>query len=94
MSKEVKEIYRCDCCKQEVLTDDDLIEVILPYQVAKDTTVSLVSWKMIDKYNSSRSFEICQECAKRIVEGYRGKHIELGTYPYTGWSFEIKGENK
>lgn len=93
MSKEIKEIYKCDCCKQEVSNIDDLIEIILPYQIAQDTTVSLISWKMIDKYNSSKKFEICQECAKRIVEGYRTQNIELGVYPYQGWTFEILGGN-
>ena len=94
MSKEIKEIYKCDCCKQEVLSAVDLIEIVLPYQVAEDTTVSLVSWKMIDKYNSSKKFEICQECAKRIVEGYRIKNIELGCFPYSGWTFKILGDTE
>ena len=94
MSKEIKEIYKCDCCKQEVLSDVDLIEVVLPYQVARDTTVSLISWEMVDEYNSSKKFDICQECAKRIVEGYRSKNIELGCYPYSDWTFEILGEEE
>ena len=88
MSKEIREIYKCDCCKQEVDHAEDLIKVILPYQVARDTTGSFVSWEMIDKYNSSKEFEICQECAKRIVSGYRLQNIELSDNPYQGWIFK------
>lgn len=88
------EVYKCDCCKKEVFSADDLIEIVLPYQIAKDTTGSFISWEMIDKYGSSKKLEICQQCAKRIVEGYRIKNIELGCYPYSGWTFEILGEEE
>ena len=83
--KSVNVIYKCDCCKAEVKDEKDLISVKLPYQIAEDTTVSLVSWKMIDKYATSKEFEICQQCAKKIVEGYR-KYIDVTNYPYEGWN--------
>lgn len=90
--KTTKVIYTCDCCKNEV-PEGELITVKLPYQVAEDTTVSIISWRMIDKYKESKDFEICQECAKKIVEGYR-KYIDVTNYPYEGWNIKLNTEGK
>lgn len=86
--KEIKTIYTCDCCKKEVNSEEDLITVQLPYQMARDTTGSFISWEMIDEYQTSKGFEICQDCAKKIVEGYR-KYIDVTDLPYKGWSIEL-----
>lgn len=90
MSKE--SIYKCDCCKKEISSADDLIEVVLPYQIARDTTGSLISWKMVDEYRASKEFDICQDCAKSIVKGYRTQNIKLSNNPYENWIFE-RGDN-
>ncbi len=90
--KTTKVIYTCDCCSKEVL-EEELITVKLPYQVAEDTTVSLISWRMTDKYRTSKDFEICQECAKKIVDGYR-KYINVANYPYQGWDISLAGSER
>lgn len=86
--KEIKTIYSCDCCKKEVSSEEDLIIVKLPYQVAVNTTGSFISWEMIDEYKTAIAFEICQDCAKKIVDGYR-KYIDVTDLPYKGWSIEL-----
>lgn len=83
-------IYSCDCCKTEV-PEEDLITVKLPYQLAENTTGSFISWNLIDKYKASKDFEICQECAKKIVDGYR-KYLNVSDYPYEGWKIELNKE--
>lgn len=88
--KTTKVIYTCDCCNKEV-PEEELITVKLPYQVAEDTTVSLISWRMTDKYKASKDFEICQECAKKIVDGYR-KYLDVSDYPYEGWTIKLNEE--
>lgn len=85
-----KIVYICDCCKKEV-KEEELIKVILPYQVVRDTTSSLISWELTDSYKSSKEFEICQQCAKNVVDGYR-KYINVSDYPYEGWKIELSGE--
>ena len=84
--KTTKVIYSCDCCKKEA-KEGELITVKLPYQIARDTTGVLISWVMTDKYKTSKDFEICQECAKKIVDGYR-KYLNVTNYPYE--AFKIK----
>ena len=81
--KEIKEIYKCDLCKQEV---DDIRDLFLPYEVVEEGVVSFISLaKMFDKkYLASKKFKICQECAKRIVEDDRNKNSD--------WIFQIIGE--
>lgn len=90
--KTTKVIYTCDCCNKEV-QEEELITVKLPYQVAEDTTVSLISWRMTDKYDTSKDFDICQECAKKIVDGYR-KYINVANYPYQGWNISLKDSER
>lgn len=80
MSREIKEIYKCDRCKQEV---DDIRNIFIPYQVEETGEVSFISRKLYGKRFPSKKFkfEICHECAKQIVESDRAKNSD--------WVFQI-----
>ena len=64
-------IYKCDICEKEVDLPGDLISVKLPRSRTEYKHINLYEVQPEYRYNQTRELEICEECAKKIVKGYR-----------------------
>ncbi len=63
-------IYKCDICEKEV-NEGDLISVKLPRARMEYQYINFYEIQPKYRYNQTRELEICEECAKKVVKGYR-----------------------
>ena len=61
----------CDVCEKSVWNEHDLVSVRLPREKNSYKIVDSYTVQPTYRYVQAKELEICQECAKKLVKGYR-----------------------
>lgn len=80
--REVKTIYTCDTCRQEVPNEGDLVQVTIPYKSINTEGITYIRYRQV---------ELCRACRKRYEDAVFN-HFGIYTNELGSYSFEKKGE--